>query len=506
VTRTRNRPATGGHRPRLRLPWHRGSTAQVCCIYPWSVHGQLCERGPLIGLDLLSGWGAFAWDPFEAYSQGLVTNPNVAVFGEPGQGKSTLVKTFLWRMFTLYGPSRWVGIADPKGEYRYLAEQLGLTVVQLSPGGTTRVNPLAPGPAARHEAAEHTTRRRADTMHDLLAAVLHRDLTPAERTIVYSAVEAATTGRAHEPTLPDLAGLLTDPTESMTAQARLSAPALADEARDLYYALQTLLSQSLRGMFDGPGTVRLDGDGLGVVLDLSGLELTSPAMPLVLMTATGWLQEFLVCPGPQRLQITEELWVGSGDPHYVRHMQRCQKLGRTLGVANIQVAHKVNDAAAQADDGTAEAKIAAGLLADTATKIVLHQAPDQLPSAEQAFGLTGRERSWIGQLPKGRALWLIGKHRALVHHHLVDAERHLVDTDQRMRDNSHDFTATEPADDRVHGPTGEPDRADPGEHAPESPGRRSLPADRVEFLDRRCTPNVATRGRPVGREENAAAS
>lgn len=68
-------------------------------------------------------------------------------------------------------------------------------------------------------------------------------------------------------------------------------------ARDLHYAMQTLLSQSLRGMFDGPGNVRLDGDGLGVVLDLSALELTSPAMPLVLMTATGWMREFMLCPG-----------------------------------------------------------------------------------------------------------------------------------------------------------------------------------------------------------------
>jgi hypothetical protein len=107
-----------------------------------------------------------------------------------------------------------------------------------------------------------------------------------------------------------------------------------------------------------------------------------------------------VCSGTQRLQITEELRVGSGDPHYVRHMQRCQKLGRTLGVANIQVAHKVNDAAAQADDGTAESKIAAGLLADTANKIVLHQAPDQLPSAEQALASPAESAAGSASSPK----------------------------------------------------------------------------------------------------------
>jgi len=427
------------------MPWQRGSTAHVSSLYPWSVHGRLCESGPLIGLDVLSGGGAFCWDPFEAYAQGLVTNPNVAIFGQPGQRKSTLVKTFLWRMFSLYGTRRWVGIADPKGEYVALAEQLGLTVVRLAPGGATRVNPLAPGPAARHEPTAKTAMRRADTVLDLLAAVLHRNLAPAEEAILYTAVEAAVTGRAAEPTLADLAGLLTDPTEEMTARVRRTAAEVADEARDLYYGLTNLLGQSLRGMFDGTGTVRLDSDGLGVVLDLSGLDINSPAMPLVLMTATGWLQEFMVCPGPQRLQITDELWVGAGDRHFIRHMQRCQKLGRTNGVANLQITHKVTDAAAQAADGTAEAKIAAGLLADTDTKIILRQDPEQLDHAQQAFGLTATERSWVGALVKGRALWLIGGQRAIVQHHLAAAanERQLVDTDQRMRG-----VASAPAPDR----------------------------------------------------------
>jgi type IV secretory pathway VirB4 component len=122
-------------------------------------------------------------------------------------------------------------------------------------------------------------------------------------------------------------------------------------------------------------------------------------------------------------------------------MQRCQKLGRTFGVANLQVAHKVSDAAAQAADGSAESKIAAGLLADTATKIVLRQAQDQLDAAQKALGLTDRERSWVGQLAKGRALWLLGEHRAVVQHHLAAAERELVDTDQRMRNKGDGFRA-----------------------------------------------------------------
>jgi hypothetical protein len=421
-------------RPILRLPWQRGSTAHVCSIYPFAVHRPRLHRGTVVGIDLLSG-DAHIWDPFEAYAAGLVSNPNVAVFGQPGQRKSTLVKTFLHRMFALYGSERWVGIADPKGEYVALAEQLGLAVVRLSPGGGTRINPLAPGPASAQEPSDKTALRRSDNVRDILGAVLRRDLTPGEETILFAAVRALVRGRAKEPTLADLAHLLTQPTDEMASRVRRPADQVTQEASELHYSLASLLGQSLRGMFDGRSTVQLAADGPGVVLDLSGLDVGSRAMPLVLMTATGWLQEFIVCPGPQRLQIVDELWLGAGDRHFVRHLQRCQKLGRTYGTANVQIAHKVTDAAAQADDGSAEAKIAAGLLADADTKIILRQDAEQLAVAQRAFGLTDTERGWVGSLVKGRALWLIGGHRAVVQHHLAESEseHRLVDTDQRMR-------------------------------------------------------------------------
>jgi type IV secretory pathway VirB4 component len=392
----------------------------------------MTHEGVVIGIDMLTA-NAFCWDPFAAYAAGLVSNPNVAVFGQPGQRKSTLIKTYLARMLGLYGDRRWVAVADPKGEYTPLADRLGLQVVRLSPGGGTRVNPLAPGPAAAHEDPEQTLLRRAETVRDLVATTLRRDLEPNEEAALHAAVDVVTRDPAVEPTLGDLAALLTDPTAEMAARLRMEPDQLARDCRDLYYGLASLLSHALRGMFDGPGTVRLSEGSRGVVLDLSGIDAGSRAMPVALMAATGWLQEYLACPGPQRLQVIDELWLGAGDRHFVRHMQRAVKLGRAYGTANIQIAHKVTDGAAQADSGTAEAKIAAGLLADCDTKVILRQDPEQLDLAQRAFGLTSTERDWIGSLARGRALWLVGGRRAVVQHHLASHERDgLVDTDQRM--------------------------------------------------------------------------
>src|SRR2546423_8012169 len=162
-------------RPALRLRHHRGTTAHVCSIYPFSVQATAGYRGAYVGLDLLAGGAEFCWDPFEAYTAGAVTNPNCWILGEPGNGKSALVKCLLWRMAGIYGhgdAGRWFAIADPKGEYTDLATRLGLTVVRLAPGGTTRVNPLDDGPGVRHEPPERRTLRRAEMVAALAATVL----------------------------------------------------------------------------------------------------------------------------------------------------------------------------------------------------------------------------------------------------------------------------------------------------------------------------------------------
>jgi hypothetical protein len=153
-----------------------------------------------------------------------------------------------------------------------------------------------------------------------------------------------------------------------------------------------------------------------------------------MVAATAWLQS-LMASGPKRprVQVLDEAWCLLGVRHTAAYLQSCWKLGRTYGVANIAISHRPSDLSAQADDGTATSKITAGLLADTATKIVLRQAPDQLATAGDLLGLTPAERSVIGHLVRGRALWRVGAHTAVVHHHLAPAEISLCDTDESMR-------------------------------------------------------------------------
>ena len=127
---------------RLRLARHRATTAHVCSAYPFLAEAGLGANGVYLGTNILTGGSGFAYDPFEAYHSGLLTNPNILFAGEPGVGKSATAKIFIYRSVGVFG--RWAAIADPKGEYLPLAEALGLSVIKLHPGGRTRLNPLDP--------------------------------------------------------------------------------------------------------------------------------------------------------------------------------------------------------------------------------------------------------------------------------------------------------------------------------------------------------------------------
>ena len=96
---------------------------------------------------------------------------------------------------------------------------------------------------------------------------------------------------------------------------------------------------------------------------------------------------------PRRVQVLEEIWALLASERTAKYLQSCQKLARSYGVANISVAHRIADLRAQADDGTATAKVGLGLLADTQTRILFRQPSDQVAEATELLGLSEQNDS-----------------------------------------------------------------------------------------------------------------
>jgi hypothetical protein len=425
-----------------RLPAHEITSAHLGAAYPLVAEAGLGHRGVLIGRDLLGG--SFVYDPFELYSQGIINNPNMIVFGQIGRGKSAFVKTYLWRQ-AVFGRQAWV--VDPKGEYGPLAEAWGVRPVALRPGGGVRLNPLDPGPdddaspsVARAPARDpcRADPRRMGILASLASACLGRDLVPRERVAIELAL-VSVGSKVGVPTLPGVVDALLGPTTDAAASIRTNPVTLLEDGRDVALELRRLVHGDLRGMFDGPTTEGLDLSGPLVVLDLSAL-YNSAALGVLMACTTAWLQATLARRAadaqsevPPVVVVVDEAWAILANLGVARWLQSSWKLSRAYGVANIAVLHRLSDLGAVGAAGSEQVGLAQGLLSDSESRVVYAQPPGEIAPACELLSLSATESELLPQLRRGVALWKVGNRAFLVQHLLSPTERLMVDTDRAMR-------------------------------------------------------------------------
>src|SRR5690349_8967495 len=134
--------ATGKSLRSMRVPVHRATTRNLQAAYPFTVDSALGSRGIYIGRQAGSD-ASFVFDPWELYTENVITNPNILLAGVIGRGKSALAKSLALRM-TAFGVRVYVP-GDPKGEWGEVARALGSEPIVLGRGLPARVNPLDPG-------------------------------------------------------------------------------------------------------------------------------------------------------------------------------------------------------------------------------------------------------------------------------------------------------------------------------------------------------------------------
>ena len=422
-----------------RVPAHQVTTRNLGAAYPFIAEAGLGRRGVVIGDDLLGG--SFVFDPFELYAAGVVSNPNMVVFGQIGRGKSAFVKSFLWRQ-AVFGRRAWV--VDPKGEYADLADAWGVRPVALRPGGAIRLNPLDPGPddgGAGPLGSDPTGRRRMELLSSLASACLGRGLAPRERAALGAAL-AESTGSGIAPTVPMVVESLLSPSADAARSLRTERRDLLEDGRDVALELRRLVHGDLCGMFDGPTTPGLDLSAPLVVLDLSAL-YSSAALGVLMACATAWLQAALArtasagggtAPSGRArfFLVVDEAWAILSNLGVARWLQSSWKLSRAFGVSNVAVLHRVSDLRSVGASDSEQVALAQGLLADSETRVVYAQSPGEIEAAAELLSLSGTEADLLPQLRRGVALWKVGQRSFLVQHRLSATEGRIVDTDAAM--------------------------------------------------------------------------
>ncbi len=432
---------TTSRRSLLRLPSHEATSATLGAVYPFASDLTFTMSGVLLGRDIAGS--PFAYDPFVLYQKGIITNPNMIVFGQVGRGKSALVKSYLWRQVAF---GRRSFVLDPKGEYGALAAESGSAPLRLFPGGRLRINPLdAP-------ASESGRRDRLAILSSLSEAAIGRQLSPVERAGLHGALDQSARKRGDLVILPDVVEALLAP-DAITASSIGTAPAsMARAVRDVALELRRLVHTDLAGMLDGPTTIHDKLAGPVTVIDLSAV-YGSQSLGIVMACVMAWIQAVTgisnlpdpgdvavsdasdPCRAPggrQCLLVVDEAWALLSDLAIARWLRSSWKLARAYGTANIAVLHRITDLASAGPNGSEQAGLAAGLLADSETRVVFAQPSGELEQATAALGLEPGEASLLPKLGRGVALWKIGARSMLVRHVLATTEHSLTYTDSRM--------------------------------------------------------------------------
>jgi len=403
-------------------PGHRATTRHAQALYPFVRTGGLGSRGAFIGREM-SG-SAFCFDPWVLYDEGILDDPNAIVLGKLGQGKSALVKTFLWRML-LFG--RRAFVLDVKREYGPLCDAVGVKPITLEPGGAIRLNPLTT------RAEEHA---RIELLRAIATTALGERLRQAEAAALREALRTISLPGC-EPTLPEIAAVLFTPPAEMALRLQTTPEQLAADTRRVALALQDLCEGPLKGIFDGPTTPGLELDAKLVVLDLHAVR-DSPAVGILMACATAWISALLSRqaerPGRERLiTVADESWKIIQHTGLGEWFQSNFKLARQFGVMNLVVLHKLGDLQAVGDAGSRAARIAEGLIADASTRVIYHQDDSQIALTQSLLGLSDTEAQVLSRLSCGQALWQVGSRSFIVQHDRSRLEARLTDTDAGMR-------------------------------------------------------------------------
>ncbi|MFI5934074.1 ATP-binding protein [Actinoplanes sp. NPDC051494] len=449
--RGRRTPGFGWSPVPAPLTAYRASTAEIGGVFPLLPTNGLRPTGTLLGYDSLTS-GGFYCDPVGWLLDGVVTNPNMIVFGKPGSGKSTTVKAFLLRSMR-FGVRTLIA-GDVKGEYEQLCHAVGVQPIALGLGLRARINPLDPGPLGQGWDRLSADERR--TRASLIFArwvVLLKALIGARGIAVSPADENALTtvlaelsgwsaggGQLRTVTIPEVHDALARPTEELARGCRYAGrQQMIDDTRQATDALGALVRGALAGLFDAHTNVGLDWDAPIQSLSLQRLEdLGDEVVGVALACVNSWSRAMtdLRAPGEITIVVRDEVWrqmrLGVGA---VQSLDADLRLSRNDGEIQILAAHKPSDLLSVGAAGSQEVAIAKDMMSLCDTKIMFAQDPGVAEELSSLAGLNDVVGDWVSGWARqrtGRAVWMVGNRPFKVTTVRAPAEIPLLDTNAAM--------------------------------------------------------------------------
>lgn len=423
----------------------RGTADSASFVMPaFAVGAAPTYRQVPVGIDRFSGETVYL-DPFRLYHHGL-ESLNVAFIGAVGNGKSSLMKTFLERMLRVrerltdgtYRKRRAViidrKIVKGRGEYHRLAEVFDCHPLTLGHGQC--LNPLD---------ERLTDQQQLSVLEGFLLLLLGRPLTSLERKCARGAYAQARRDwrlllvgpdGTRPFLLADVHGALMHLASDFIESTLHPASEVKKAAAELAFALEDLMDGgSLRGLFDGPTTAI---DWTGQVIDVtihpdylvSNRQLVYDLLTTCLAV---WLDRAWQSVDPaERVDffVVDEAWDAQKARHFAEALQDATKLGRSRGLCAMLALHGASDVRSAGD----QEEIATRALEEVETYCLFRQSAKDANLLREVAGLTDDDVKLLESLDPHCFLLVVGsglaRRRFLVDHVITDDERTMVDSDR----------------------------------------------------------------------------
>jgi hypothetical protein len=368
-------------------PEHHDATGQAAAR-DLDVASAAPPDGPMLGL---TATGLLAYDRFDPARD----NHNATILGQSGAGKSYLIKLEILRQ--LYRGVHAL-VIDPEDEYTAMTTAVGGTVLRLGAPGV-RLNPLDLPTPDRHGARDGDDREPAGAGDALATRAAF--LATAAGLMIGAPLDEDARAALDDATsaVYAAAGITPDPatwTRPAPTLVELSSHLAASPApgRRLARRLRPYSHGAYARVFAGPTTP----GAAGPLVSFSLRALPDEARPVATLLALEHIWRTISDPANlrRRLVVIDEAWLLMASPEAAAFLARLAKAGRKRWAGLTFASQDVGDVIGS--------PLGLSVLANSATTILLRQAPRNLDQLAGVCHLSAGDAAYLRGASRGRAL------------------------------------------------------------------------------------------------------